>query len=154
MQTSLIVQRQVVADASISRVSLRRILGAYELVLLIDVTPNPLRERVWWFRPQSVRVKVIGSPDCELGIAPPEQVEVTSTPVRYRRPEREQHCAFQNDVVAVTGLREAINQPLNGEAEHHELGILVTLARIVRQARAYRCPDIFQGWPRHGMFSR
>lgn len=84
MQTSLIVQSQVVADASITRVSLRRILGAYELVLLIDVTPKPLRERVWWFRPQSVRVKVIGSPDCELGIARPDRTQtVRQTSTAY-----------------------------------------------------------------------
>lgn len=84
MQTSLIVQSQVVADASITRISLRRILGSYELVLLIDVTPKPMRERAWWFRPQSVRVKVIGSPDQELGVARPDRTQaVRQTSTAY-----------------------------------------------------------------------
>lgn len=77
MSTALTVSSKVVASASIPRVALRPVLGAYELVFEIQAVPTPLLgDRTWWIRPQSLRVSVVGPPQYDVGTARPEWPEI------------------------------------------------------------------------------
>ena len=59
-----------------------------------------------------------------------EKVYVTGRPMGSVRPDREEHCAFQQEFFRVGRATEPIEQPLNAVADEHEVkGLLAALAQ-------------------------
>lgn len=117
MTIGLSVNSQVVANALVSRAHIRPLLGAYELEFPVDVTPTPLRDRPWWLCPQSMRVKVRGTVDRELGVARPDRPETI----------HQNSGAYPRTVWLRLSLQPHQLAALEDERDGHDLNFTLTL---------------------------
>ena len=88
------------------------------------------------------------------GVAHSQKVEIACRAIRRRRPEAEQHGAFQDEFFAVRREAQAIEQALDGIAGQNELNIFSRRASALRQPIAHGGAHVLLRSARHESASR
>jgi hypothetical protein len=87
-------------------------------------------------------------------IALPEQIKITSRAMGLSAPELEQHGPLQNELLAVTRLREAVEESLQAVSGENDTEIFVLFSCLVHQPLANRSGHITRAVLSHVTASR